>query len=68
MWQAARFQTAHEEKCQAAQPRLPGSYGTGRRNALRRLCVRAEIRKAGRRRPLSRKIRALYRFLLKLLA
>jgi hypothetical protein len=39
-----------------------------RRNALRRLCVQTEIRKAGRRRPLSRKLRVLYRSLLKLAA
>jgi hypothetical protein len=39
-----------------------------RRNALRRLCVQTEIRNAGRRRPLSRKLRALCRSLLKLLA
>jgi hypothetical protein len=39
-----------------------------RRNALRRLCVQTEIRKAGRRRPLTRKLRALCRSLLKLAA
>ena len=37
-----------------------------RRNALRRLCVQTEIREAGRRRPLTRKLRALCRSLLKL--
>ena len=39
-----------------------------RRNALRRLCVQTAIRQAGRRRPLSRKLRALCRSLLKLAA
>jgi hypothetical protein len=39
-----------------------------RRNALRRWCVQSEIRNAGRRKPLSRKLRDLYRTLLKLLA
>ena len=39
-----------------------------RRNALRRLCVQTEILAAGRRRPLTRKLRALYRSLLKLAA
>jgi len=39
-----------------------------RRNALRRLCVRTEIREAGRRRPLARRLRALCRSLLKLAA
>ncbi len=39
-----------------------------RRNALRRLCVQTEIRKADRRQPLARKIRALCRSLLKLVA
>lgn len=39
-----------------------------RRNALRRLCVQTAIRKAGRRRPLTRKLRALCRSLLKLAA
>src|ERR1700693_3303889 len=37
-----------------------------RRNALRRLCVQTAIREAGCRRPLSRKLRALCRSLLKL--
>jgi DDE superfamily endonuclease len=39
-----------------------------RRNALRRFCVQTEMREAGRRRPLSRKLRALCRSLLKLVA
>ena len=39
-----------------------------RRNALRRLCVQTAIRQAGRRRPLSRKLCALCRSLLKLAA
>jgi hypothetical protein len=39
-----------------------------RRNALRRLCVQTAIRQAGRRRPLSRKLRVLCRSLLKLAA
>ena len=39
-----------------------------RRNALRRLCVQTAIRQAGRRRPLSRKLRTLCRSLLKLAA
>jgi hypothetical protein len=39
-----------------------------RRNALRRFCVQTEIRQTGRRRPLSRKLRILYRSLLKLVA
>lgn len=39
-----------------------------RRNALRRLCVQTAIRQAGRRQPLSRKLRALCRSLLKLAA
>jgi SRSO17 transposase len=39
-----------------------------RRNALRRLCVQTAIRHAGRRRPLSRKLRTLCRSLLKLAA
>jgi len=37
-----------------------------RRKALRRWCLQTEIRNAGRRRPLSRKLRTLYRGLLKL--
>ena len=37
-----------------------------RRKALRRWCLQTEIRKAGHRRPLSRKLRVLYRSLLKL--
>jgi hypothetical protein len=39
-----------------------------RRNALRRLCVHTAIHQAGRRRPLSRKLRNLCRSLLKLAA
>jgi DDE superfamily endonuclease len=39
-----------------------------RRNALRRQCVQTEIRQASRRRPLSRKLQALCRSLLKLAA
>jgi hypothetical protein len=39
-----------------------------RQNALRRLCVQTEIRRVGRRRPLSRKLRTLCRCLLKLVA
>jgi DDE superfamily endonuclease len=39
-----------------------------RRNALRRLCLQAAIREAGRRRPLSQKLRTLCRALLKLIA
>jgi len=39
-----------------------------RRNALRQLCVQTEIRSAGRRRPLSRRLRTLCRCLLKLVA
>jgi hypothetical protein len=39
-----------------------------RRNTLRRLCLQAEIRQAGRRRPLSRRLRTLCRSLLKLIA
>jgi len=38
-----------------------------RRNALRRLCVQAEIRNAGRRQPPSRRLRTLCRCLLKLI-
>jgi DDE superfamily endonuclease len=39
-----------------------------RRKALRRLCVQSEIRNAGRRWPLSQKLRLLYRSLVKLVA
>jgi hypothetical protein len=39
-----------------------------RRNALRRLGLESEIRDAGHRRPLTRKLRTLFRSLLKLLA
>jgi hypothetical protein len=39
-----------------------------RRNALRRLCVQTEIQNAGRRQPLSRRLRTLCRCLLKLVA
>jgi hypothetical protein len=38
-----------------------------RRNALRRLCVQNEIRNAGRRRPMARRLRTLCRCLLKLI-
>jgi hypothetical protein len=39
-----------------------------RRNALRRECLQAEIRHAGQRRPLSRKLHTLVRRLVKLVA
>jgi hypothetical protein len=39
-----------------------------RRNALRRLCLREEIRDAGRRRPMTQKLRTLCRCLIKLIA
>lgn len=66
-WRRSQAQLCDRKESPWDDPERRPSHAD-RRNALRRLCVQTEIRNAGRRQPLSRRLRTLCRCLLKLVA